>query len=81
MRAFLRAYDLDPESLSCAISLFFVASKVCDWRLYDQLTAVILHAIDSGSAEVPPFLPLTMPASPVNCYAWPGNGAGASILE
>ena len=62
--ALAKAVSIDPSYIEAAALLVQQLKDLCDWRLVDDLTKALIHAVEDGSGAVNPFVFLTLETTP-----------------
>ncbi|HYU11517.1 MAG TPA: tetratricopeptide repeat protein [Stellaceae bacterium] len=76
-----RALALAPDLVRAQANLAYIKAQACDWAGFDSAAGRVLAAVRQDAREVPPFVVLTLPASPaerlLTAQGWSRNFASA----
>ncbi|HEY1985506.1 MAG TPA: tetratricopeptide repeat protein [Terracidiphilus sp.] len=62
--ALAKAVSINPAYIEAIAILVHQLKEMCDWRMVDDLTRQLMHAVEDGSGAVNPFVFLTLETTP-----------------
>ncbi len=62
--ALAKAVSINPGYIEAVALLVHQLKDLCDWRMVDDLTKQLIHAVEDGSGAVNPFVFLTLETTP-----------------
>ena len=59
-----KAVSIDPGYIEAVTLLVHQLKDLCNWRMVDDLTKVLIHSVEDGSGAINPFVFLTLETTP-----------------